>query len=331
MTFKRMIIAEIGSVHDGSFGNAKRLIEAAAACGADAVKFQTHISEAETLKDAPSPSYFKAEPRFEYFNRTGFTFSQWQELKDCCEKSNVLFMSSPFSLEAVDLLEKLGMSIYKIPSGEVTNIPFLERVAQTKKPVILSSGMSSWEELDFAVNTLKKGGPLSILQCTSEYPCTEEKVGLNILNEMKNRYQVPIGLSDHTMGFAAPLAAVAMGAVIIEKHFSFSRLMYGSDAKHSMVPEEFTLLCKEIKSLWKMLDHPVNKSDVSAFQDMKSIFQKSIVLACDLDAGTLIEKKHLAFKKPGDGISASEYQSIIGKKLVRKFNRDHKLEWKDLE
>lgn len=152
------IIAEIGSVHDGSFGNAVKLIEAAAACGADAVKFQTHIAEAETRRDAPAPRFFNAEPRFDYFHRTRFSVAQWKELAVHCASRDVIFMSSPFSLEAVDMLETVGVAAYKIPSGEVTNLPLLEHVAATGRPAILSSGMSDWMELDAAVAVLNRGG-----------------------------------------------------------------------------------------------------------------------------------------------------------------------------
>ena len=175
------LIAEIGSVHDGSFGNAVKLIDAAAACGAHAVKFQTHIAAAETLRNAPNPPYFKGEPRFEYFTRTGFSLPQWKELAAACGRAKVEFLSSPFSLEAVDLLEEVGVGSYKIPSGEVTNIPLLKKIATTKKPVLLSSGMSDWAELDAAVAALRGGGPVTVLQCSSAYPCPPEQVGLNVM------------------------------------------------------------------------------------------------------------------------------------------------------
>ena len=180
------VIAEVGSVHDGSLGNALCLIDAAADCGVDAVKFQTHIPEAETLPDAPMPSYFKGEPRFEYFKRTGFTVEQWRRLKQRCDERGILFLSSPFSEQAVDLLESVGVEQYKIPSGEVTNLPMLGKIAQLKKPVLLSSGMSSWPELDHAVETVREHhNDLTVLQCTSEYPCSYERVGLNVMLEMR--------------------------------------------------------------------------------------------------------------------------------------------------
>ena len=199
-----MIIAEIGSVHDGSFGNAQMLIELAAKCGADCVKFQTHISNAESLPSAPNPDYFRDESRIEYFDRTSFTKDQWANLKQTADEYNILFLSSPFSVEAVDFLEEVGVFAYKIPSGEVTNLPFLEKIALIGKPVFLSSGMSDWNELDEAVKVLKECD-LTVLQCSSIYPCPSERVGLNVITEMKKRYQCRVGFSDHTTGMAAAI------------------------------------------------------------------------------------------------------------------------------
>lgn len=327
----KLIIAEIGSVHDGSFGNAIQLIKAAAECGADVVKFQTHIAEAETLKNAPLPPYFKGEPRYEYFKRTGFDEGQWKGLKDECEANNVMFLSSPFSLEAVDLLEKIGADMYKVPSGETTNTPLLERLASTGKPVMLSTGMSDWSEIDRAINILKTGGPLIVMQCTSEYPTPPERVGLNVIQEIMQMYDCIPGFSDHTMGCAASFAAAALGANVIEKHFTFSRLMYGSDAKNSMEPDEFKTFCNGLKDIWKMLEHPVDKNDISRFQEMKKIFEKSIVTARHLKKGHLLTRDDLAFKKPGDGIPASEWENITGKRLLKDLEANVKIKQEDLE
>jgi N,N'-diacetyllegionaminate synthase len=324
------LIAELGSVHDGSFGNACKLIEAAAACGADAAKFQTHIAEAETLLDAPSPSYFKGEPRFDYFRRTGFTRQQWTQLSDVCTKNGVIFLSSPFSLEAVDLLEEVGVGAYKIPSGEVTNLPLLEHIAATGKPVLLSSGMSSWAELDAAVAVLRRGGPITILQCTSAYPCPPERVGLNVLAEMRERYRLAIGFSDHTTGVAAALAAAALGADVIEKHFTFSRLMYGSDAINSMEPADFRQLADALREVWRMRDSPVDKDDLAPYREMKLIFEKSIVTARPVAAGAVLERSDLSFKKPGDGIPASRFEEIIGRRAKRDLPQSHKLTETDI-
>jgi sialic acid synthase SpsE len=326
----KQIIAEIGSVHDGSFGNACKLIEAAASCGADAVKFQTHIAEAESLPDAPNPPYFGAEPRLDYFRRTGFTLDQWKALQQVCENAGVAFLSSPFSIEAVELLEGIGVDVYKVPSGEVTNLPLLERIAATQKPVLLSSGMSTWQELDRAVEVLRSG-PLTIMQCTSLYPCPAERVGLNVILEMRERYRLPVGFSDHTLGPTAAFAAATLGATVIEKHFTFSRLMYGSDARHSMEPEDFRAFCAGLREIWSMLANPVDKNDVESFSDMKRIFEKSIVTATAVSEGTALTLTHLTFKKPGDGISAARYREVIDRKTRRALPGDHKLRWDDLQ
>jgi N-acetylneuraminate synthase len=324
------IIAEIGSVHDGSFGNAVKLIEAAAACGADTVKFQTHIALAETLADAPMPPYFRGEPRVAYFQRTGFTPEQWKALRDACQRCSVNFLSSPFSIEAVDLLEEVGVGLYKVPSGEVSNLPLMEKLAATGKPVLLSSGMSNWAELDAAVATLRPGGPVTVLQCSSAYPCPPEKVGLNVLAEMKARYGLPVGLSDHTTGPAAALAAAALGATVIEKHFTFSRLMYGSDAINSMEPKEFSRMVHALHEIWAMMACPVNKNDVSPYIEMKRIFEKSVVTAVALTEGHVLTLADLAFKKPGDGIPAARWRELAGRRLRRATVADHKLSFDDL-
>lgn len=324
------LIAEIGSVHDGSLGNALKLIEAAAACGADAVKFQTHIAEAETLPDAPMPAYFTGEPRLEYFRRTGFSTDQWHQLRAACTHAGVTFLSSPFSLEAIDLLEEIGVAVYKIPSGEVSNLPLLERVAATGKPVLLSSGMSNWAELDAAVAALKPGGPITVLQCASAYPCPPERAGLNVLAEMRARYKLPVGFSDHTTGPAAALAAAALGAVVIEKHFAFSRLMYGSDAANAMEPDEFRRLAQGLREIWSMLEHPVDKNDLTPFKDMKRVFEKSVVTVRSLAAGHVLEREDIAFKKPGDGIPASRWRDVIGRRTRRAVPANQKLTPDDL-
>jgi N,N'-diacetyllegionaminate synthase len=312
------IIAEVGSVHDGSFGNAQKLIEAAAHCGVDAVKFQTHIPEAETLPNAPMPPYFKGEPRFEYFRRTGFTLEQWKSLKNHCDQHNVVFLSSPFSDEAVDLLEQVGLSQYKIPSGEVTNLPMLENIARLGKPIMLSSGMSSWKEMDRAVETIQKFNPqLTLLQCTSEYPCPYEQVGLNVMLEMAERYQVQVGLSDHTLTNYAAYAAVTLGAKVIEKHFTFSRKMYGSDAIHSLEPEQMTDLVQGVRAIERMLSHDVDKDQIQPYSEMKNIFEKSLVAEVDIPLDTEITRAMLGIKKPGTGISAARLDEFIGKRVSR--------------
>ncbi|MBI3951351.1 MAG: N-acetylneuraminate synthase family protein [Acidobacteria bacterium] len=324
MSKRVLVVAEVGSVHDGSFGNAKHLIDVAVSCRADAIKFQTHIASAETLRDAPMPPYFRGEPRYEYFERTAFTSNQWQELKDHCDESGIEFLSSAFSIEAVELLESVGVARYKIPSGEVTNLPLLEVIAQTGKPILLSSGMSAWAELDDAVNTiLPHHDRLTLLQCTSEYPCPYEEVGLNVMVEMHERYRLPVGLSDHTLTAYASLAAVVLGASVIEKHLTFSRCMYGSDARHSLEPNEFTELVQGIRAVETMLSSPVEKDASAArLKGMKEIFEKSVVSLTDIPAGAVITVEMVGVKKPGTGIPARRLPEIVGRRAARRIAED---------
>ncbi len=320
---KCKIIAEIGSTHDGSIGNAMNMIEAASKCGANIIKFQTHIPDAETLPNAPMPPFFKGEPRFEYFKRTGFSEEQWKLLKKTCDSHKVEFMSSVFSIEAVDLLENVGVKRYKIPSGEVTNLPMLRYVAQTDKPIILSSGMSNWAELDEAVDAiLEYHDNLTILQCTSAYPTKYKEIGLNIMLEMEERYSLPVGLSDHSLTNYSAFAAVTHGAVVIEKHFTLSRHLYGSDAHHSLEPEQFYDLVAGIHAIELMQSHDVDKDDISKYEEMKAVFQKSIVSLRNIPKGTIIKKDMISIKKPGSGLHPKFFDKIIGKKAARNIKKN---------
>lgn len=329
---KIFIIAEFGMLHEGSFGNACKMAEVAKQCGADAVKFQTHIAEAETLPNAPMPSFFKGEPRFQYFQRTAFTLEQWKALKQHCNEIGIEFMSSPFSIEAIDLLEEVGMERYKIPSGEVTNIPFLERVAKTKKPVLLSSGMSNWAEIDSAVSVFRKSkNPLTVLQCTSLYPTPPEKVGLNVMLEMKERYApCAVGLSDQSLTNYAGCAAAALGASVIEKHVTLSRHCYGSDAKHSIEPPKFADFVKGIREIEIMLANPVDKNDLKDFLEMKKVFEKSVVSLVKIPAGTVITEAVLGIKKPGFGISPKRLRELFGRRAKRDIEEDRIILEEDL-
>lgn len=329
----RYVIAEIGSVHDGSFGNACHLIKLAKSCGANVVKFQTHISSAETLRNAPSPSYFSGESRYDYFNRTSFSLVQWSELLKYAQNEGIIFTSSPFSLEALDLLNSIDCPIIKIPSGEVTNSPLLTEVSKLGKPVLLSSGMSSWAELDTAISLLIDHVDLTVMQCTSAYPCPPTDVGLNVLAELRHRYgtSINLGFSDHTSGIAAGIAAATLGATAIEKHLTFSKSMYGSDASNALEPQQFSLYAQSIHETWSMLDSPVNKDDISQFTGMKKVFEKSIVSNSPLNAGTVICRSHLAFKKPGDGISAASCDKVIGLKTKFDLPKDHQFSFSDFE
>jgi N,N'-diacetyllegionaminate synthase len=319
-----LIIAEAGMNHDGSLGNAKRLAEVAAECGSDAVKFQLHDPAAETTRDAPAPPYFGGEGRWDYFERTSFTDAQWGELCDTCDRAGVEFMCSAFSIQAVERLETLGVRRHKIPSGEVTNHDLIRAAAATGKPLLLSSGMSSWAELDEAVAVARDAGnDITVLQCTSEYPCPPQHVGLNVIGEARSRYGFEVGFSDHTVGPHACIAAVALGAAVVEKHFTLSRHAYGPDAALAAEPAEFRELVSGIRAVEAMLASPVDKSDVSALTEMKRIFEKSVVAVDAIPAGTRIERRMVAAKKPGTGIPARRLEEVVGRRALVNIRPDH--------
>jgi N,N'-diacetyllegionaminate synthase len=305
------VVAEAGMNHDGSLGNAIRMAEVAAECGADAVKFQLHDAPAETTRDAPSPPYFQHESRWDYFRRTAFSDEQWATLKEACERAGIEFLCSVFSLQAVERLERLGVRRYKVGSGEVTNVELIRAVAATGKPVLLTSGMSSWAELDRAVAAA--GDDVTVLQCTSEYPTPPEHVGLNVLAELRERYGKPVGLSDHTLGPYACFAAVALGASVVEKHFTLSRELYGPDASLALEPDELEELVEGVREIETMLANPVDKDDLERYGDMKRVFEKSVVAVADIPAGATIERGMLAAKKPGTGIPAARIDEVVGR------------------
>jgi N,N'-diacetyllegionaminate synthase len=314
------VIAEAGMNHDGSLGNAIRFAEVAAESGADAVKFQVHDADAETTRDAPSPPYFQHETRWEYFGRTAFTDEQWATLKEACDRAEIEFLCSVFSVEAVERLEQLGVRRYKIGSGEVTNLELVRRVAATRKPVLLTSGMSSWAELDAAVAAA--GNDVTVLQCTSSYPTPPDRVGLNVLAELRERYGKPVGFSDHTLGNYAAFAAVALGAVVVEKHFTLSKDLYGPDAAFASEPDEFEDLVDGIRDIEEMLANPVDKDDLEALAEMKLVFEKSVVTVAHIPAGATIERGMLAAKKPGTGIPAAKLDDVVGRTAARDLPAD---------
>lgn len=325
------IIAEAGMNHDGSLGNAIRMVEVAARCGADAVKFQLHDAEAETTRDAPSPPYFTHESRWEYFERTAFTDEQWQLLKRRCDETGIEFLCSAFSLRALERLEQLGVTRHKIPSGEVTNTELILASAATGKPLLLSSGMSSWDELDAAVEAASAAPELVVLQCSSEYPCPPEHVGLNVLDELRTRYGRPVGLSDHTEGPYACLAAVALGAAAIEKHFTLSKELYGPDAALAAEPGELRALVEGARAVAAMLGAPVDKSDTSRFAEMKQVFEKSVVSVVDIPAGIVIGSEMVAAKKPGTGIPAGRLADVVGRRAASSVPADSVLTESDVD
>lgn len=315
------IIAEIAQAHDGSLGMAHSYIDALAKAGVDAIKFQTHIAEAESSMHEPFRIKFtnQDETRFDYWKRMEFTLEQWKSLKQHCDDVGLEFMSSPFSNAAVDLLEEVGVKSYKIGSGEVTNLLLLEKIAQTKKPVILSSGMSSYEELDNTVAFLKsKQVDFSILQCTTSYPTKPEQFGLNVISELKSRYQVPVGFSDHSAKIETCIAAVTLGAEIIEFHAVFNKSMFGPDVSSSLTIQEIETLVSSIRNIETALQHPIQKNDNTSFKDLKTIFEKSLAVNKDLEKGHILKFSDLEAKKPANkGIAAKEFETVIGKKIKR--------------
>jgi len=313
------IIAEIAQAHDGSLGMAHAYIDAVAKTGCNAIKFQTHIADAESSIHEPFRVKFSKqdETRMDYWKRMEFSLEQWKEIKQHCDEVGLEFMSSPFSNKAVVLLEEIGVKRYKIGSGEVNNFVLLEKIAKTGKPVIISSGMSSYEELDLTVSFLQKRNvDISILQCYTAYPTKPEEYGLNVIQELKDRYNVPVGFSDHSSSTEACIAATALGAEILEFHVVFDKEMFGPDAKASLTMQETTALVKGVRNIEMALQNPVDKSDNSKFESLKSIFEKSLAVNKSLKAGDSITFSDLETKKPkGFGILASEYERVLGKKI----------------
>lgn len=311
------VIAEVAQAHDGSLGCAHAYIDLAADVGADAVKFQTHIASEESTPGEPWRIKFSRQDdsRYEYWRRMEFSPEQWAGLKLHAEEKGLYFLSTPFSEAAVDLLESLDVPAWKIGSGEITNYPLLDRVAQTSRPILLSSGMSSWAELDAAVSRI--GGPKGVLQCTSKYPCPPESLGLSLIAEMENRYRVPVGLSDHSASIFAGLGAVAVGASIVEAHIVFDRRCFGPDTSSSLTGDEFAQLVQGAKYLFRARS-PLDKDEVSTqLAGMRALFEKSVVFKAPLSAGHVVRPEDLAFKKPGTGIPAKEQSTLWGKRLRR--------------
>lgn len=328
------IIAEIGQAHEGSLGLAISYIDALAETGVDAVKFQVHIAEAESSEYEPFRVKFSKQDktRFDYWKRMGFSLEEWKLLKKRCDDKGVEFLASPFSNAAVELLEELGVKRYKIGSGEVSNFLLLEKIAKTGKPVIISSGMSSYDELDQSVKFLRKRKTeFSILQCTTAYPTKSEEYGLNIISQLKKRYGVLVGYSDHSARRETCIAATALGAEILEFHAVFDRRSFGPDASSSLEIDEIKQLVQAVNNIKTSLQHPVDKSDNTRYKELKDIFEKSLAVNKNLPAGHKLTFADLEAKKPkGYGIDASEFERLIGKDLKRKIKQWEFLNWEDL-
>lgn len=314
------IIAEVSQTHDGSLGQAHAFIDACAESGVDAVKFQTHIADAESTRDEPFRVKFSYEDdtRYDYWKRMEFTKEQWAGLKKHAEERGLDFLSSPFSLEAVNLLQEIGIVGWKVGSGEVFSKYLLESMAKTGKPVILSSGMSTYANIEEHYRTIKKySDKVGIVQCTTSYPSSFETVGLNVIDKLMKDYDCPVGLSDHSGTIFPALAAVARGAKIVEVHITLSRYMFGPDVSSSVTVEELTELAKGVRAITAMLDCPVDKTILPEQQSgLKKIFAKGIYASQTMEAGQEITMDHIRMKKPLRGIPAEQYERVIGRKLA---------------
>lgn len=318
-----LVVAEVAQAHDGSLGAAHAYIDAAAKAGADAVKFQTHIAQAESTPGEQFRVKFSRQDasRYEYWKRMEFTEAQWHGLKAHCDEAKVLFLSSPFSLEAVALLERVGVPAWKVGAGEVSNLPMLEMMAKTGTPVILSSGMSPLSELDRAVEAVQRR--CAVLQCTTSYPCPPEKLGLNVIGELRARYGLPTGLSDHSGTIHAGLAAVTVGCDLLELHVVFSRECFGPDTSSSVTTRELRTLVEGIRFIEKAKSNPVDKDQAAeSMGELRRLFGKSVVAARALPQGHVLTAADLAFKKPGTGIPAARAGELVGKRLVRALGAD---------
>ncbi|MBL8214283.1 MAG: N-acetylneuraminate synthase family protein [Bryobacterales bacterium] len=316
-----LIIAEVGNSHDGSLGTAHAYIDAAARAGADAVKFQTHIAAAESSAAEPWRVRFSPQDatRYDYWKRMEFSEEQWTGLARHASECGLLFLSSPFSIEAGRLLLRAGVGAWKIASGELTNIPMIEYLAESGLPFLISTGMSGWEDIDRVVAMVRaRRLQYAVLQCTSAYPCPPERIGLNLLAEYRERFQCPVGLSDHSGKIYPSLAAVTLGAKVLEVHITFSHECFGPDTPASLTMQEFRQLVDGVRFIECMQANPVDKeAAASAMAPMRALFTKSLVAVSDLNAGTVLCREHLGARKPGMGIPAADLPEVLGQVLLR--------------
>jgi|SRR5882672_8512636 len=330
-----VLVGEVAQAHDGSLGMAHAFIDAIAAAGADAVKFQTHIAAAESTPREPWRVRFSPQDdsRYAYWRRMEFTEEQWQGLRRHADERRLLFLSSPFSLEAVELLTRVGVAAWKVASGEVANPAMLDRMTGTGLPMILSTGMSGLDEIDAAVTRIRAGGSsLAVLQCTSAYPCPPEQVGLNLLGVYRERYGCAVGLSDHSGTVYPSLAAAALGAEVLEVHVTLSREMFGPDVPASVTTEELHQLAEGVRFIDAMRQHPVDKdAAASALAPLRQMFTKSVVARVDLPMGTVLRAEHLSAKKPGTGIPAARLSELVGAQLRRNVAADEALTDADID
>lgn len=330
-----LVIAEIAQAHDGNFDAAVQLVEAAARAGAHVVKFQTHLAAAESTAREPWRVRFSSRDstRQAYWRRMEFSLGQWKSLKSRCDELGVEFMSSPFSVEAVDLLMDVGVRMWKVASGEVANRQLLERLSATRLPTILSSGLSTYKELGSAIDIL--GLPktdLAVLQCSTQYPTVAERVGLNVLAEYRSLFDCVVGISDHTATIYSAIAAAALGAQIFEIHLRQDQDLSGPDASSSLTEGALAELVRGVSFVRTALSNPVSKAELTADQlQLRAIFGRSLVAARPLSTGEIVTSNDVAFKKPGGGLSYDDIVNVVGRRLRRNLNQDDELRMDDFQ
>lgn len=326
------IIAEAGVNHNGSIENAKKLIDMAAIAGADAVKFQTFQTENLVCRNAQKASYQiettdKKESQFQMLKKLELSESMHRELIEYSNKRSIMFLSTPFDIESAYMLKKIGVKVFKIPSGEITNLPYLRVIAELGEKIILSTGMSSLDEVMDAVEILKKNGSndISVLHCNTEYPTPMQDVNLRAMITLQEKLQLPVGFSDHTRGIEIPIAAVALGAEIIEKHFTLDRNMEGPDHKASLEPEELKKMVEAIRNVENALGNGIKKPSQSELKN-REIVRKSIVAKIEIREGETFSEKNITTKRPGNGISPMLWDKVIGKQAKHKYSMDEMIE-----
>lgn len=329
-----VVIAEVAQAHDGSLGTAHALIDVAAEAGADAVKFQTHIASAESTLDEPWRVAFSPqdETRFDYWRRMEFTPRQWQGLAAHAEERGIAFLSSPFSVEAVALLDEIGQPFWKIASGEVFNGELLDAVLATGRPVGISTGMATIGDLDAVIERCRAAGvSFALFQCTSAYPAPADEWGLGVIAELRERYERPVGFSDHSGSVAAGLAAAALGAAMVEVHITLSTAAFGPDVPASLDPDALAVLTAGVRDIVTARSSTLSKDDLTdGTAALRSIFGRSWAPVRRLPAGHVLERADLTLKKPGTGISEPELDTLIGRTLVRDISPGRLLRREDL-
>ena len=321
------IIAEAGVNHNGSLKTAKKMIDAAKFAGADAIKFQAFKAEDLVTKDAPKADYQRditsEISQLQMLKGLEFSENEFRVLSRHCKNKKITFLATPFDSKSSEILHKIGIPVFKIASGDLTDIPLLLKIARYKKPIILSTGMASLKEVKKAVNLIYSTGnkDLILLHCTSDYPAKYEEVNLKAMDTLKREFGVPIGYSDHTPGIEISQAASAIGACVIEKHFTLDRDLPGPDHKASLEPHELKNLVKSIRNIEKAMGNGIKKPQKSEI-GIKIIARKSIVASCDISKGSKMTREMLAIKRPGTGICPSKLDSVVGKLAKKDFFKD---------